>query len=79
MQTVPVGEFKARFSEFIDAVRAGETVVVSYGRGKENVAALIPIAQLPALAPRQLGVLAGQASVEIGEDFALDDADLLQS
>jgi prevent-host-death family protein len=77
MQTVPVGEFKARFSEYIDAVRAGETVVVSYGRGKENVAALIPYSQLPAAEPRRLGILAGQASVSFAEDFAISDEELL--
>ncbi len=42
MQTVQVGEFKARFSEMIDSVRAGQTIVVAYGRNHEKVAALIP-------------------------------------
>lgn len=79
MQTIQVGEFKARFSEIIEAVRAGETVVVSYGRSRENVAALIPFAQLPAAEPRRLGILAGQASVEFAPDFELNDEDLLRA
>jgi len=29
MKTISVGELKARFSEVLDAVRKGETVVVS--------------------------------------------------
>ena len=53
MQTIQVGEFKARFSEMIDSVRAGETIVVAYGRNQEKVAALIPYDQLPASQPRQ--------------------------
>lgn len=77
MQTVQVGEFKARFSEIIEAVRAGETVVVSYGRGREHVAALIPFAQLPAPEPRRLGLLAGQASVSFARDFEMSDEELL--
>lgn len=79
MQTVQVAEFKARFSEMIEAVRAGETVVVSYGRGRENVAALIPYAQLPALEPRRLGLLAGQARVQFAEDFSLSEDAFLQA
>jgi len=79
MQTVQVGEFKARFSEIIEAVRAGETVVVSYGRRRENVAALIPFSQLPATGPRLLGVLAGQASATFAPDFEISDDDLLRA
>ena len=38
MHTIQVGEFKARFSEMIDSVRAGETIIVAYGRNQEKVA-----------------------------------------
>lgn len=77
MQTVQVGEFKSRFSEMIDSVRAGETIVVAYGRNQEKVAALIPYAQLSAGVPRQLGALAGIASVSFADDFAITDEELL--
>ena len=77
MQTVQVGEFKARFSEMIDAVRAGETVIVSYGRSHEIVAALVPIDQLTQRPPRQLGVLAGQLCVTLHDDFAMTEEELL--
>ena len=77
MQTVEVGVFKARFSEMIDSVRAGETIVVAYGRNQEKVAALIPYDQLPSHQPRRLGTLAGVASVSFAEDFAITDEELL--
>jgi prevent-host-death family protein len=77
MQTIQVGELKARFSEIIDSVRAGETIVVAYGRNQEKVAALIPYAQLPNHEPRQLGTLAGIASVHFADDFAMTDEELL--
>lgn len=77
MQTVEVGVFKARFSEMIDLVRAGETIVVAYGRNQEKVAALIPYDQLPSHQPRRLGTLAGVASVSFAEDFAITDEELL--
>lgn len=44
MKTYPVGEFKSRFSEIIHQVRAGEAVVISYGKKRENVAVLVPYA-----------------------------------
>lgn len=77
MQTVQVGEFKARFSEMMDCVREGQTIVVAYGRNQEKVAALIPYAQLEAGAPRTLGTLAKVASVTFDPDFELTDAELL--
>jgi antitoxin (DNA-binding transcriptional repressor) of toxin-antitoxin stability system len=43
MKTLTVGEFKSRFSEALEAVRAGETIVVSYGRDHRKVAALVRI------------------------------------
>lgn len=77
MHTIQVGEFKARFSEMIDSVRAGETIVVAYGRNQEKVAALIPYDQLPARQPRRLGLLAGRASVSFADDFPITDDELL--
>ncbi len=77
MQTIQVGEFKARFSEMIDSVRAGETIIVAYGRNQEKVAALIPYDQLPDNQPRQLGVLADKATVAFSDDFAMTDEELL--
>ncbi len=77
MQTIQVGEFKARFSEMIDSVRAGETIVVAYGRNQQKVAALIPYDQLPQRQPRRLGVLAGVAHVGFADDFAITDEELL--
>ena len=77
MKTIQVGEFKARFSEMIDSVRAGQTVVVAYGRNQEKVAALIPYAQLPSTVPRKLGSLSDVASVSFALDFSITDEQLL--
>lgn len=76
MKTMTVGEFKTRFSEALDAVQAGETIVVCYGRGRDKVAALVPYAE--ARPKRKLGVLKGVARVSFSKDFALDDESLLQ-
>ena len=77
MQTIQVGEFKARISEMIDSVRAGETILVAYGRNQEKVATLIPYDQLPVRDPRKLVALAGVASVSFTKRFAITDEELL--
>ncbi len=79
MKTLTVGEFKARFSEVLEAVRDGETVVVAYGRKHRKVAALVPYAQLPQSVERPLGLLKGKARVRFAKDFALRDESLLSA
>ncbi len=79
MKTMTVGEFKTRFSEALEAVREGETIVVSYGRNHQKVAALVPYSDLKQRAKRPLGLLKGKAAVKFGEDFAIDDEAVLSA
>jgi prevent-host-death family protein len=78
MKSIQVGEFKARFSELLNAVKAGETVVISYGRKREKVAALVPYRQVAAPARRKLGVLEKRARVRFAKDFAISDDEMLR-
>ena len=55
-KTLTIGELKTNFSEVLEHVRQGETVVISYGRKKEKVAALIPYRDLHVAKPRSLGL-----------------------
>ena len=77
MKTISVSELKAQFSEVLDAVRKGEIVVISYGRRREKVAAIIPYRQARAHGKRTLGKLAGKARVRFSRDFSITDEDLL--
>ena len=80
MLTLTIGEFKARFSEVLTAVQAGDSVVVCYGRKKERVAALVPYSSLASNSgKRSLGLLKGQASFKLADDFALSDEELLSA
>ena len=79
MRIVTIGELKTHFSEVLEHVKQGETVVISYGRKKEKVAALIPYRQLIAAKPRSLGLLEGRAQCHILEDFSMSDEELLDS
>jgi antitoxin (DNA-binding transcriptional repressor) of toxin-antitoxin stability system len=79
MKTMTVGEFKARFSEALDAVRGGETIIVAYGRSRRKIAAMVPYAGLKQAARRPLGLLKGKAKVGFAKDFELGDDDLLSA
>ena len=79
MKTVTIGELKAHFSDVLERVKQGETVVISYGRKKEKVAALIPYRQLQPAKPRPLGLLEGRAQCHILDDFSISDEELMES
>ena len=42
MKTMTVGEFKARFSEVVSQVKAGEEIAVTFGKKKEVVGYFMP-------------------------------------
>ena len=79
MKTMTVGEFKARFSEALDAVRAGETIVVAYGRNRRKIAAMVPYAGIRQAARRPLGLLKGKVRVSFARNFKLEDDELLSA
>ncbi len=79
MKTMTVGEFKAHFSEVLDAVRGGETIVVAYGRHHQKVAAMVPYSEIKPPEKRPLGLLKGKAGVRFAADFAIEDENLLSA
>jgi antitoxin (DNA-binding transcriptional repressor) of toxin-antitoxin stability system len=79
MKTMTVGEFKSRFSEALDAVRDGETIIVSYGRNRRKVAAMVPFSDLKSPRQRPLGLLKATVRVKFGRDFALTDDEFLEA
>ena len=77
MSVMTIGEVKARFSEVVESVRRGKTVIISYGRKREKVAALIPYRRAAAAKRRPLGLLRGKARCRIARDFSVTDEQLL--
>ena len=74
MKTLTVGELKANFSDVLSTVlKTGEAVVISYGKKKERVAALVPINQVKPASKRVLGTLSSKASVTFKPNFDLSD------
>ena len=77
MSVMTIGEVKARFSEVLESVRRGKTVIISYGRKREKVAALVPYRRAAAAKRRPLGLLRGKARCRIARDFSVTDEQLL--
>ncbi|MCP4420882.1 MAG: type II toxin-antitoxin system prevent-host-death family antitoxin [Chloroflexi bacterium] len=75
MKTFAVGEFKAHFSEIIERVRAGDEIIISYGKKKENVAVLIPYAAYKTK-KIHLGLLQDK-TLKIQDDFKMSEEELL--
>ena len=75
MKTFAVGDFKTHFSEIIERVRAGEEIIISYGKKKENVAVLIPYAAYKSKRIR-LGLLQDK-SFKVHDDFKMTEEELL--
>lgn len=79
MKRVSVAEFKAKFSDWLDAVQHGERIAVQYGRRKEVVAILTPPAQVAAGSSRRLGALQGKARSKVGPAFKMTEAELIEA
>ncbi|MFO1430047.1 MAG: prevent-host-death protein [Candidatus Competibacteraceae bacterium] len=77
MKMMTIGELKMHFSEVLEQVKHGETVVVCYGKQKHKVAAIIPYEQLTPASERPLGLLQEKASFILYDDFAISDDELL--
>lgn len=75
MEAFAVGEFKARFSELIDRVRAGEEIAISYGKKKEHVAVVIPYSSYKSNSIR-LGLLQHEM-LKIHDDFEMTENEFL--
>lgn len=75
MKTFSVGEFKTDFSEIIARVRAGEEIIISYGKKKEKVAVIIPYAVYKSKKIR-LGLLQDK-TLKIHDDFKMTEEELL--
>lgn len=79
MQTITVGELKARFSEVLQRVIGGEQIVISFGKNRRRVAVLAPYNHLSRRPPRKLGLLKERGKCFFHEDFKLTDEELLVS
>jgi len=78
MKSLPVGEFKAQFSEVLEMVQQGESVGVLFGKSKKPVAKLVPM-NGPKLknGKRKLGLLEGKMKVVFAPDFKMTEEEFV--
>jgi antitoxin (DNA-binding transcriptional repressor) of toxin-antitoxin stability system len=76
MEIMSVGEFKAKFSEVLKKVLAGEEIAISYGKSKEIVARLVPKTSTKKVR-RKIGIFEGKGSVHFGKDFKITEEEFL--
>jgi len=79
MQTISVGELKARFSEVLDLVKKGEEITISYGKKRKKVAVLLPYDRYSPKQERKLGLLKDRGACVIHKGFKLSDEEMLTS
>lgn len=77
MTVVTVGDLKARFSEILKSVQAGEEFAIAFGRKKEVLAYLVPRPTTKKAGGRPLGLLEGKATLKISEDFKMTEEEFL--
>ena len=76
MKSLPVGEFKAQFSEVLEMVQRGESVGVLYGKSKKPVAKLVPITETKQ-EKRKLGLLEGKVKFVFADDFKMTEEEFI--
>ncbi len=77
MKTLPVGEFKAQFSEVLTKVKQGESFGIVYGKKKEPVAMIVPYVDSEEKKERNLGILDGKVKVVFADDFKITEQEFL--
>lgn len=78
MKSLPVGEFKAQFSEVLELIQQGESVGVLFGKSKKPVAKLVPMNESePKKKKRKIGVWEGKVKVKFAPNFKMTDEELL--
>ena len=77
MQTMSVGEVKARFSEMLEQVKKGEKIVISYGKKHKKVAVLAPYDEYAPKKERKLGLLRGRGKFIVRRGFKMSDEQML--
>ena len=75
---MPIGKLKKHFSEVIDEVKAGEEVVITYGRKRAYVAVIVPYSAYEAKHGVKLGLLKDK-NLFIADDFTMTEDELFGS
>lgn len=79
MKTVPVAEVRSNLSMLLKEVESGNEIGISFGRHRETIAVIMPIAEYKKIKERRLGSLVGRLTVEFKDDWKMRDEEFLHS
>ena len=79
MKTVPVAEVRSNLSMLLKEVESGHEIGISFGRRRETIAVIVPIAEYKKIKERRLGSLAGKLTVEFKDNWKMSDDEFLSS
>lgn len=79
MKTVPVAELRSNLSMLLKEVELGNEIGISFGRRRETIAVIVPIAEFKKIKERRLGSLVGKLTVEFKDDWKMTDEEFLHS
>ncbi len=79
MKTVPVAEVRSNLSMLLKEVESGHEIGISFGRRRETIAVIVPIAEYKKIKARRLGSLAGKLTVEFKDNWKMSDDEFLSS
>lgn len=79
MKSLPVGEFKAQFSEVLEIIEQGGSVGVLYGKNRKPIAKLVPMKgnDPKKKGKRKLGLLKGKMNVIFAPDFKMTEEEFI--
>lgn len=77
MKSLPVGEFKAQFSEVLEKVQQGESFGILYGKNKKLVAQIGPPEKQKKKVKRKFGILDGKVKFVFADDFKMTEEEFI--
>lgn len=77
METITVEEFQTNFSKVLKRVMLGEEIGITYEKGKEIIAFLVP-KNSKKKSKRKIGLLDNKSSVSFSKSYKITEEELLR-
>jgi len=71
MKTLPVAEIRSHLTSLLKEVESGNEIGITFGKKKETIAVIVPIAEYRRIKARRLGTLEGKVQVEFADNWSI--------
>lgn len=78
MTTIAFEDINKDFARILKLIEQGEEIVIQQGKSGK-LAVIVPYSLYKRKQERQLGILEGEASFKLGDNFKVDDEEFLAS